>query len=137
MFRLIFRGGGGVLIFGMLIGLHIYGPYIRQRAYILGCVGGGGVRINGILQYIGRPRLRHIQTNFIHLQTLDLEICSILTFHKGAWEQLLYCILCMIFQEQYSPVYILLTDQISFSSCLDFFGYCATCLLFAVQPVMP
>ena len=40
-----------------------------------------------VLIYIGRPLLGHtIKTNFITFQTVDLEICSIFTFYKRAWD---------------------------------------------------
>ena len=39
------------------------------------------------LIHFGRPRLRHtIKANFITFQTIDSEICSILTFHKSVCE---------------------------------------------------
>ena len=40
------------------------------------------------------------KANSINLQTIDLEICSILIFYKRVWEQFLYHILRMIFQEK-------------------------------------
>ena len=44
--------------------------------------------------------LPYNKNKLIKLQTIDLEICSILIFQKRVWEQFLYPILCMIFQEK-------------------------------------
>ena len=51
-----------------------------------------------------------IKTNYIKLQTFDLEICSILTFQERIWKQFLYHILCMTIQEKCLSYYILLTN---------------------------
>ena len=74
-----------------------------------------------------------IKANSIKLQTVDLEICSILSFYGRACEQFFHRILCMILPENWSPLHILLTDQISLPDCLYFFRYWETfysnCLL--------
>ena len=70
-----------------------------------------------------------IKTNCIKLQTIDPEICSILIFQKRVWEQFLHHILCMIFQEKCFSFYILLTDKISMSDCLQVLRYWAICVL--------
>ena len=67
------------------------------------------------------PSNQHtIETNCSKLCTIDPEICSILMFQIRLWEQFLQHILCMIFQQKCSSYYILLTDQISLSSCFYF-----------------
>ena len=63
----------------------------------------------------------HDKNKFIKFQTVVTELCSILIFYKRS--QFLHYILCMVFQEKYFSCYILLTDKISLSDCLQFFRY--------------
>ena len=65
----------------------------------------------------------------IKSQTIDPEICSMLTFWKTALVQFLDHILCIIFQEHFFPFGILLTDQISLTVYLYFLRYWAKCVL--------
>ena len=85
-----------------------------------------------------QPSNQHaIETSCLNLYTIDLEICSILIFQIRLWEQFAQQILCMIFQQKCSSCCILLTDQISLSSCLCFSRYWTICvlLLFVKQVV--
>ena len=69
-----------------------------------------------VLIYFDSPQLEHTaKINWIKLQTIDPEICSILIFQKRVWNYFLHHISCMIFQEKCFLCYILLTDQISLS----------------------
>ena len=45
------------------------------------------------------------------------------------WLSFLHCILCMIFQEEYFPCYVLSNNQISLSGWLYFLRYWAVCVL--------
>ena len=80
-----------------------------------------------------------MKANCIKLQTIDPEICSILTFQKRVWDQFLHYILHMIFPEKCFPCFILLTDQIPSSDCLYILRYWAICVLqlFVNQAVTP
>ena len=78
----------------------------------------------------GQPSTWHtIKINSIRLWPIDPEICSILIFQKSVWEQFLYHILCIIFQEKHFTYQILLTDQILLSDCLYFLRYWSICVL--------
>ena len=68
------------------------------------------------------------------LQTVHLEIWSILIFSRRVLDYFSYHILCMNFQEKYFSCYIFLNDQISLSDCLYFLKY-LVCLfwLFVIQ----
>ena len=70
-----------------------------------------------------------IETTCLKLYTIDPEICSILMFQIRVSEQFLQHILCMIFQQNCSSCYILLTEQISLAGCLYFLRYWAICTL--------
>ena len=58
-----------------------------------------------VLIYFGRPPIGHviITTNVITFHSLDLEMCSILIFHKKIWGWFLHnnLIMNMIFPEKY------------------------------------
>ena len=56
------------------------------------------------------------KTSYIKLQAIDPDICSISILQKRVWDQFLYHIFCMNFQEICFLCYFLLTDQIA--SCL-------------------
>ena len=73
-----------------------------------------------------------IKAKYIKLQNIDPEICSILIFQKRAWEQFLYHILCMIFQEKCFSCYALLTDQISLSLLFEILVN--MCIAIACEP---
>ena len=74
-------------------------------------------------------KLAYKKTSCINLQSIDPEICPILTFQKRLWKYFLHHILCLIFQEKCFSCYILFTDQISLSDCLYFLEYWAICVL--------
>ena len=70
-----------------------------------------------------------IYYNCTELQFIHPDIYSTLMFQKRIWEQFFRHILCMIFQQKCFSCYILLTDQISLSDCLQFLRYQVICVL--------
>ena len=71
------------------------------------------------------PNWHIIKKNFIKLQIIDPEICSILIFQKRVWEQFLHHILRMIFKEKWFSCY----NQILLSDSLYFLRYWPRCVL--------
>ena len=77
-----------------------------------------------------QPLTQHtIKISCIKLQTIDPNICPILTFQKRVWKQFLHHILFITFQDKFSWCYILLTDQILLPGSLYFLKYWAICVL--------
>ena len=75
-----------------------------------------------------QPSTQHtMKPNYIKLQTIHLDVCSILIFYKRVWKQFLYHILSMNFQKNCFS-YSFLINQISLSDCLYFIRYCAVCV---------
>ena len=75
------------------------------------------------LIYFDRLSLGHIiKTNCTIFEAIHPEIGSILIFYKSVRDQLPHHILYMIFQGKYYSCCILLTGQISLSSCFYFLG---------------
>ena len=70
-----------------------------------------------------------IKTNRIKFKTIYLQIYSISIFQKRVWEQFLYHIFFMIFQQKCFSCYVLMTNQISKSNCVYFLRYQAICVL--------
>ena len=70
-----------------------------------------------------------IKTNRIKFKTIYLEIYSISIFQKRVWEQFLYHIIFMIFQQKCFSCYVLMTNQISKSNCVYFLRYQAIYVL--------
>ena len=93
--------------------------YIRQKKVVCSLVS----------LYFHSPHIS-IQKNKVY-KTLIIypEIYSILIFQKTVWKQILHRILCISFQQNSFPCYVLSTDQISLAGYLHFLRHWIKCVL--------
>ena len=84
-------GEGEGLIFGMLIGLHIWGLYIRGGLIYRGA----GARVNGILRYIHKYQVeinnKYISTEKFRVQKSFCANIFIVYFHLKFFHTYSYC----------------------------------------------